>query len=221
MNTAQEKELIQDLIANQVTMISEERFTSISHYKKDIEKLKGDIVECGVWRGGMSIFLTKLFENKKIWVCDSFEGCQNPEEAKYSFDRETHSLGMYAASLEEVESNFEKYDALDKTRVTFLKGWVRDTLLPEICPIKKIALVRIDVDSYSATLEVLDYLYDKVVKGGMIIFDDISGIESASAIRDFINRGHKLVLRNPFTHEVEDVIGSNGVHPSGCYCIKE
>ena len=221
MDIIKQQQLISDLISNQITMISEERFTSIAKYKEEIQSIDGDIVECGVWRGGMSIYLTKLFENKKIWVCDSFEGCQNPEEGKYSFDHETHSLGMYACSLEEVQDNFKKYNALDLKRVEFLKGWVRDTLIPEVCPIEKIALLRIDVDSYSATLEVLDYLYDKISPGGMIIFDDISGIESASAIRTFMSRGYSLEIKNPFTHEVEDVANSNGTHPSGCYCFKK
>lgn len=215
------KDLIKDLIDNQITMITEERFDCILKYVDDISKLKGDVVECGVWRGGMSIFLSKVFPKKKIWVCDSYEGCQNPTDGKYQFSNESHSLGMYAVSLDEVKNNFLKYEALEENRVFFLKGWVRDTLKPEVCPIKKISLLRVDVDSYSATLEVLDYLYDKVVPGGMIIFDDISGQESASAVRDFIQRGNNLVIKHPVTHEIEDVINSTGTHHYGCYCIKE
>jgi O-methyltransferase len=221
MENIQEEQLINDLITNQITMISEERFKCIRIYKNEIESIDGDIVECGVWRGGMSIYLSKLFEDKTIWVCDSFEGCQDPEEGKYTFNRETHSLGMYACTLEEVQENFKKYNAFNPDRVKFLKGWVRDTLLPKTCSIKKISLLRVDVDSYSATLEVLDYLYDKVSTGGMIIFDDISGIESATAIRDFMSRGYDLEIRNPFTHELEDVANSTGTHPSGCYCFKK
>jgi hypothetical protein len=212
--------LIKDLIDNRITMITQERFDCITKYSDDISKLEGDVVECGVWAGGMSIFLSKLFPTKNIWVCDSYEGCQNPTEGKYSYPGESHSLGMYTVSLEEVKANFAKYDSLDENRVFFLKGWVRDTLQPEVCPIKNISLLRIDVDSYSATLEVLDYLYDKVVPGGMIIFDDISGIESASAIRDFIRRGNDLTIKHPVTHNIEDVINSTGTHHYGCYCIK-
>ena len=52
--------------------------------------------------------------------------------------------------------------------------------------IDKIALLRIDVDGYSPTRVVLDNLYDKVVTGGMIIFDDLCLVEAAEAIEDWM-----------------------------------
>lgn len=213
------KELIDSIIRDQITMISQERFNCILDKKDYLSKLSGDVVECGVWKGGMSIFLSKLFPTKKIWVCDSYEGCQDPKLGKYQFAGERHSLGMYAISLEEVKNNFKTYDALDDSRVFFLKGWVRDTLRPEVCDIKDISLLRVDVDSYSATMEVLDYLYDKVVPGGMIIFDDICLHESRDAIKKFfVNTGIKFVY-DPNSHSEIDLNSSQ--FPCGCYIIKK
>ena len=210
--------LINNLISNQITMITKERFDYILKYSDHISKLEGDIVECGVWRGGMSIFLSKLFPKKNIWVCDSYEGCQDPNMGKYFYQNEGHSLGMYSISLEEVKNNFIKYDALDENRVFFLKGWVKDTLKPELCPIEKISLLRVDVDSYSATLEVLDYLYDKVVPGGMIVFDDICLNEGANAIFDFIKRGNNMNIHHPIS---EDILkNDNSTKPCGCFVLK-
>lgn len=213
------KELIESLIQDQVTMVTEDRFNCILNHKKIISLLKGDIVECGVWRGGMSIFLTKLFPKKKIWVCDSYEGCQHPSEGKYPFSSERHFSGMYAVSLEEVKNNFYKYDALDDNRVFFLKGWVRDTLRPEICPIEKISLLRVDVDSYSATLEVLDYLYDKVVTGGIIVFDDSCLIESYEAIKTFFKNKNINTIYDPLDDKKLNIF--NDDLPCGCYIIKK
>lgn len=214
------KDLIKDLIDNQITMITEERFNCILQYIDKISKLEGDIVECGVWKGGMSIFLSKIFPKKKIWVCDSYEGCQNPFEGKYQFLNERHSLGMYAVSLEEVKNNFMKYNALEEDRVFFLKGWVRDTLKPEICPIEKISLLRVDVDSYSATLEVLDYLYNKVTPGGMIIFDDSCLTESYEAIKTFFKDKNINIVYNPLNNEELNIFNNN-ILPCGCYIIKK
>ena len=166
------KNLYNEIIKDGITMVSEDRFETVLEYQNVIQKIKGDIVECGVWAGGMSIFLAKLFPTKDIWVCDSYEGCQNPSDANYQFEHERHHAGLYAMDLESVQNNFTKYGLSDEPRIHFLKGFVRDILKPEVCPIKTISLLRIDVDSYSATLEVLDYLYPKVKKGGMVIFDD-------------------------------------------------
>jgi O-methyltransferase len=205
-------------ITNEITMISKDRFDTIYNNKEYLTKLEGDVVECGVWRGGMGIFLTKLFINKNIWLCDSYEGCQDPKEGKYYYENERHYLGQYKASLDEVIQNFRNYNALDENRVKFLKGWVRDTLKPETCPINKISLLRVDVDAYSATLEVLDYLYDKVVSGGMIIFDDICLDESREAVKHFLNIKNITILKTPSGELIDK---ENFSFPCGCYILKK
>ena len=52
-------------------------------------KIQGDIIETGVWRGGACIMaagvIKSLKSNKKIYVSDSFEGLPKPE-SKYSAD---------------------------------------------------------------------------------------------------------------------------------------
>lgn len=213
------KELINKIRQERITMISEERFNCILDKKDYLDTIGGDVVECGVWKGGMSIFLSKLFPDKKIWVCDSYEGCQDPNLGKYQYESERHSLGMYAISLEEVKNNFAKYKALDDSRVSFLKGWVRDTLRPEVCEIRNISLLRVDVDSYSATMEVLEYLYDKVVPGGMIIFDDICLHESRDAIKKFFIDSDITEVFEPTNHSKIN-LNLNSQFPCGCYIIK-
>jgi hypothetical protein len=215
----QYRELYKDLIKQNITMVSDERFENILKYKNDVLNLKGDIVECGVWAGGMSIFLSKLFLTKNIWVCDSYEGCQDPSKGKYQFDDERHSSGLYSVSLEEVKKNFNKYDLLHDPRIKFLKGFVKDTLQPEICEIQQISLLRIDVDSYSATLEVLDYLYSKVVTNGMIIFDDSCLRESHQAMITFLEREPNIIIKDPTTDEVINIKELSSL-PCGCYFIK-
>jgi hypothetical protein len=50
--------LVQDLIDNKITMVRPDEFKTIfKHYSK-ISEVEGDVVECGVWRGGFSIFLS-------------------------------------------------------------------------------------------------------------------------------------------------------------------
>ena len=51
----------QELIDDKVTMVDDSRFCMMLKIVDDVKQLKGDIVECGVWRGGCSIFLSKIF----------------------------------------------------------------------------------------------------------------------------------------------------------------
>jgi O-methyltransferase len=220
----EQQKLIEQIIESKTSMVLPELFQMpIRHFDK-MNSLEGDIVECGVWKGGYSIFLSKLFNDKKIWVCDSYEGCQDPSQGNYYYDRERHSLGMYAASLEEVKDNFRLFEALDESRVKFLKGWVKDTL--PTADIDKISILRVDVDSYSATLEVLDALYDKVVEGGYIIFDDLCLYESKDAVYDFLlKKNLPLEVIDPVTEKVIDLnipyYESNSGFASGSYIIKK
>ena len=214
----EQQKLIKQIIDSNISMVLPELFQMpVRHFDK-INSLEGVIVECGVWKGGYSIFLSKLFNNKNIWVCDSYEGCQDPSKGNYYYDEERHSLGMYSISLEEVKDNFKLFKALDESKVKFLKGWVKDTLLT--ANINKISLLRVDVDSYSATLEVLDALYDKVVNGGYIIFDDFCLYESYEAIKFFLERENlSLYIHHPVTDKASLI--TKAERHSGSYLIKK
>ena len=226
------KELAQHLIQNKITMLWEELFDMPLRNFKKISSVEGDIVECGVWRGGASIFLSLLFKDKKVWCCDSYEGFQPLNEVTYKFEGERHipeythgANGPLAISLEEVKYHFSKYGLENEDRIQFLKGFVNQTL--PTAPIDKISILRIDVDSYSATLDVLDNLYPKVQPGGFIIFDDANLTESFQAIKDFMIRENiPLELHNPYTDKLhridgEKVVDSDSGFHSNSYIIKQ
>ena len=225
------EELIQDLIDNKITMVGKSEFNTIlKHYNK-ISNTPGDIVECGCWRGGFSIFLSHVFNDKNIWVCDSFEGFQPLENAKHSYSKERHTpyfthnaVGPLAISLEEVQSHFVTYGLKNQERIKFLKGFVKNSLPNS--GIEKVALLRVDVDAYSATLEVLEELYNKVQSGGYIIFDDSCLYESLDAIKTFFKQNNIPEFIN---HPVTDMpLDLNTKHtnddsgfPAGCYVVKQ
>jgi hypothetical protein len=225
------EQLITDLIDNKITMVSENEFNLIINNYENILNVDGDIIECGVWRGGFSIFLSHVFKDKNIWVCDSYEGFQPVEIAKHNYSKERHTShithnfhGPIGISLEEVQSHFKIYGLGDEERIKFLKGFVKDTL--PTSGIKKISLLRIDVDAYSATLETLEELYDKVQPGGYIIFDDSCLYETLDAIKFFFNEKNiNNYLIDPITNKklnlYQSHIMSDSGFPAGCYIIKE
>jgi hypothetical protein len=226
------KELVNSLIENKITMVLPFEFDMVLNHSEKIKQIDGDVVECGVWRGGFSIFMAHLFENKNIWVCDSYEGFQPLEEAKFKYDGEerhnsdftmTH-LGPIGISLEEVQGHFKTYGLENQDRIKYLKGFVKDSL--PTSGIEKISLLRVDVDGYSPTLEVLEELYDKVQPGGYIIFDDMCLYESKDAVYNFfLKRNLPLEVIDPITDKVVDLnipyAGSNSGFVCGSYIIKK
>ena len=224
------EDLIQDLIDNKITMVRPDEFKTIFKHYENISKVEGDVVECGVWRGGFSIFLSYIFQDKNIWVCDSYEGFQPLETAKHQYNKERHTpqythnaVGPLGISLEEVQSHFKTYGLENQDRIKFVKGFVKDSLPNS--GIEKVALLRIDVDAYSATLETLEELYDKVQPGGYIIFDDSCLYETLDAIKTFFKqRNLPEFINHPVTDQPLNInlrhTNDDSGLPAGCYIIK-
>ncbi len=154
------------------------------------QKIPGDLIETGVWRGGATIFMRAVLKahgvsDRLVWVADSFEGLPRPNDAKYPQDAGDvlFSYKELKVSVEQVQANFRKYDLLDD-QVRFLKGWFRDSL-PH-APIKALAVLRLDGDMYESTIDALTHLYPKLSVGGYVIVDDYGAIPACrKAVHDF------------------------------------
>ena len=219
--------LADQLILEEYSMVEKPLFSSIYYEKDKINILEGDIVECGVYKGGMSLFLTKLFPNKRVWLVDSYEeGFQDVDNAPYKTDRidDPHKKGypirngQLGISLEQVKEFFNDFGEGTNPNVNYLKGFVKDVLDPSTCPIDKISLLRVDVDAYSATREVLELLYSKVVVGGMVIFDDANIDSARFAIEEFFEKENIVLNTCPAVHPGEL---RSGLNSAGCYFLKK
>lgn len=164
--------------------------------------IEGDIVETGVFRGSMSILLCKVIEgefpDKTLYSCDSFCGCQDPTTGDYPYPEEKHLGGQYPCSLVTVKENFTLHEC-DLSRVKFIEGYFKNTMPKLREEIDKISLLVFDGDAYSATLEVLNNLYDKVVPGGYVIIDDYC-LDECKAATDLFIKDKSIVLRHTTTH---------------------
>lgn len=184
--------------------------------------IRGDFVECGVWRGGNSILAKKIFErlgsNKKVWMFDTFEGMTKPTEfdvaarskihaeSKYLVSqKESHNEWCYA-SLDEVKNNCRE-SGLNLENFHFIKGDVCKTLkerenIPSI-----ISKLRLDTDWFESTKIELENLYPKLNYGGFLINDDYGHWEGARKAVDeyFEDQKHK-----PLFH-VTDYTGRSSI----------
>ncbi|TMQ05145.1 MAG: macrocin O-methyltransferase [Deltaproteobacteria bacterium] len=141
----------------------------------------GDLLEAGVWRGGMTIFLRAILAahrvtDRRVWVADSFEGLPAPDAKKFPLEARAHAsrtmaedFQHFAVSEADVRASFAAFGLLDD-QVRFLVGWFKDTL--PAAPIDRLAVLRLDGDYYESTMDTLTALYDKVSPGGFVIIDD-------------------------------------------------
>jgi len=159
------------------------------------EQIPGDFIETGVWRGGATIFMRGLLkayniQDRCVYVADSFEGLPEPE-SRYPVDVEGGYIkhppkaSILAVPVEEVKKTFANYNLLDD-QVRFLQGFF-ETTLPN-SGIEKLAILRMDGDMYSSTIQTLDALYDRVSPGGFIIIDDYALRTCRAAVDDFRRR---------------------------------
>ncbi|WP_246067703.1 TylF/MycF/NovP-related O-methyltransferase [Changchengzhania lutea] len=181
-----EKKIIDEVA--QFTLTSYERIVSLIRSIKHVEtnNIKGDIVECGVWKGGSMMAALKTLNalksfNRNIYLYDTFEGMSEPTEYDKSFKGESATDAYKTkdeywnrikcfSTLNEVQKNIFSI-GYPKDKIHFVEGKVEDTI-PNVKIPEKIAILRLDTDWYESTLHELEYLFPKLVKGGILIIDD-------------------------------------------------
>jgi O-methyltransferase len=187
------RELGLDWPAEAETMIGMQRLTSLQQCVETVlaEDIPGDLVECGVWRGGACILMRAVLaaygdQTRSVWLADSFEGVPRSDPANYEADkgiRADFAAGILGVSEAEVRANFERYGLLDD-QVRFLPGWFKDTL--HDAPIERISVLRLDGDLYESTIQALDALYPRLSPGGFCIVDDYQAVKACEqAVTDY------------------------------------
>ena len=120
----------------------------------------GDYIETGVWRGGSSIFAKAVitayeaeeeeYSSRRVsYVCDSFHGLPPGEKKLDVGDTDIWDNVPYLeVPSEVVANNFIKYGLLD-SNVVFAKGFFNETMPPLSKRIQKLAIMRLDVSTYT------------------------------------------------------------------------
>jgi len=174
-------------------MVSEKHLQYLSEIidEVNVTGIAGAIVECGVWKGGCSMWMTACQKrhsmNRQIFLYDTFEGMTFPssdkdaDEAKAIYTQINantyrrgydgwHTENKWAyAPLDMVKENIDMV-GYDESQISFVKGDVLVTL-NETIP-KEISILRLDTDWYDSTKKELDILFPLVSAGGYIIVDD-------------------------------------------------
>jgi hypothetical protein len=156
----------------------------------------GDVVECGVWRGGSAMLAATTLraiedEARTLWLYDTFEGMTQPgpadlhwtgRPAQEQYDRTRRKGTRWAYSpLDEVRSNMLRTGYPEEC-VRFVQGPVEETI-PASVP-ERIALLRLDTDWFASTDHEMRHLYPRLVPGGVLIIDDYGHWQGARAAVD-------------------------------------
>lgn len=145
-----------------LTLVSRDRCEALFILAEKANKLDGDIAEIGVYKGGTAKLLSLACPNKTVHLFDTFQGM--PPKDDPSID--VHKEGDFNdTSLDIVQSALSD---CDNTR--FYQGMFPETIDNTVS--EKFSLVHSDVDLYQCNVDVLEYFYPKMVKGGIIVFDD-------------------------------------------------
>jgi len=173
------------------TLVPVERCFTLYQTVKYILKnnIEGDLVECGVWKGGSSMLMAYILKDagetkRKIYLYDTFEGMTKPgemdgqeEKEQWEQGRVTDTLNnMCYSPIEEVKANMER-TGYPAEKIIMVKGKVEDTL-PGTLP-SKISLLRLDTDWYESTKHELQHLYPLLIKNGVLIVDDYGAWQGA------------------------------------------
>lgn len=169
------------------TMTSLERVAALCEAVRYVTRhnVPGDIVECGVWRGGSMLAAARtLLEQgdsaRTLWLYDTFAGMSDPTEldvrhrdgaaAADLLARHDRTTDLWAiAPLDEVKRVIALCD-YPPEKIRYVMGRVEETI-PAHLP-QQIAILRLDTDWYESTRHELVHLMPRVSPGGVLIIDD-------------------------------------------------
>ena len=187
----------------------------------------GEVVECGVWRGGMIRGLADMLgPDRKYHLFDSFEGLPPAQEkldgqAAIAYQQDTASPYYYdncGADESYARRLFEGsgYD------VEFHRGWFDETI-PKYQPERPISVLRLDGDWYESTMTCLRGLVPYLAPGALILVDDYFFWDGcARALHDYLAETKStLRIRQSSLAGVCYLINHDGDHaperPAGAY----
>ncbi len=162
----------------------------------ETEKTPGDVIEVGVFKGATSAIMgAKLKQNHspaQFICCDTFEGVVKASAADNFYKGGEHkdtSLGFVTNLLTQT---------FQLNNVVFLKGIFPDETGHQVQD-SQFRLCHIDVDTYQSGKEVLNWVWERLSPGGIVVFNDF-GYPRTRGITQLVeeNRGRKdcLVIHN-------------------------
>ena len=108
-------------------------------------------------------------KNAQLFAFDSFQGL--PETSKQ--EDGVFEKGTFNTAIEEFTSLVKKKSGLKLDNTNIIPGYYSESLTSDLQQrLPKVGVVHIDVDLYSSTVDVLNFLKPLMVEGTVLLFDD-------------------------------------------------
>lgn len=147
------------------------------------------ILEVGVWRGGTAGIMAQQLSNVNskaiLYLADTFSGVAKAGANDNFYTGGEHSdTSQYI--VEDLLKNKSQYP-----HFKILKGIFPDDTANKIPVNEQFSLCHIDVDVYDSAKDILEWVWDKLIPGGVVVFDDY-GFHSCTGVTKLVDayRGH-------------------------------
>jgi hypothetical protein len=182
----------------------------LAHWEifRQVSELPGSILELGVSRGVSLLTFHKFLEithpadtGRRVFGIDSFEGLTDFGDKDGAQLEDAARADRQVGEIMALLDLFNADNVLARERVTIFKGRVADALprLLEANPGLRFSLVHFDMDLYEPTKYALDALWDLIVPGGAVVFDEYAVRpwegETRAVDEFFRERGLKATLK--------------------------
>ncbi len=183
------------------TLVDQYRCYELWQLVAETQKLSGALIEIGVWKGGTAAIIAKraklLNIKDKIYLCDTFKGV-----VKAGVNDSTYEGGEHAdVSVDAVEGLIKRLKLGNTKILTGIFPEETGDLIKE----KKFRFGHIDVDVYQSAKDSAEWLWPKLVKGGIIVFDDY-GFQGCDGVTRFVNeerqKKDRLIVHNLNGHAI-------------------
>ena len=152
----------------------------MAHYElfKMSKDKPGSIIECGVFKGVSLIRFASFRDllNKKSKKIIGFDTFGTFPETKFLKDQKLRKKFIRDAGKSGISKNQLLHILRQKKlkRIELVQGDITETI-PEYLkknPKLKISFLNLDTDIYEPAITILEYLYPRIVKGGILALDD-------------------------------------------------
>ncbi len=151
----------------------------------------GNVIEMGVYKGCTAYMICWILHkkniNKKIYLCDTFQGTPR---RRYAEKGDRNRAGQYAdTSLTYVKNKLKIFSE----KSVFIPGLIPNSLM-KIPQNEKFCFAHVHLNLYKSTIDALEYLFTRISEKGIIVIEDygIKGCAGVRAAADEFCKKHDL-----------------------------